>query len=173
MHDDHDRCDTERLFRDWAPAVGRWAARLSGSACDTDDIVQEVFLTVHRQAPALGRLRSPPAWLLQITRNVVRHVWRTRARVARREGAPGVDTLVAPAPDPLEELERRRAVEQLEAALRDLDERYRDVYVLCEVKGLPPGEVAALTGLKPETLRVRRFRARRQMAERLGDQLGV
>ena len=161
------RCDTAQLFRDYAGDVGRWAARLSGSSSDAEDIVQEVFLTVHRQLPGAEELRSPPAWLLQITRNVVRHAWRTRSRTARRVEAFGRDSAVAPAPDPDAELERRQAAAHLANALEALDDRYRRVYWLSEVQGLPPATVAALTGLSPEALRVRRFRARRQMAHHL------
>lgn len=157
-------CDTAQLFRDYATDVGRWAARLSGSPSDAEDIVQEVFLTVHRQLPAAEALRSPPAWLLQITRNVVRHVWRTRSRAARRTDAFRRDGYVAPAPDPHAELERRQAAAHLETALETLDDRNRQVYWLSDVQGLPSATVSALTGLSPEALRVRRFRARRQLA---------
>jgi RNA polymerase sigma-70 factor (ECF subfamily) len=160
-------CDTAQLFRDYAGDVGRWAARLSGSPSDAEDIVQEVFLTVHRQLPAAEQLHSPPAWLLQITRNVVRHVWRTRSRAARRADAFGRDGFVAPAPDPHAELERRQAAAQLANALETLDAGNRQVYWLTDVQGLPSATVAALTGLSLEALRVRRFRARRQMARHL------
>jgi RNA polymerase sigma-70 factor (ECF subfamily) len=170
MLNDTAPCDTAQLFREYAAHVGRWAARLSGSPSDTEDIVQEVFLAVHRQQAAARDIRSPPAWLLQITKNVVRHVWRTRWRAARRADALDRDAPVAAAPDPLAELERRRAAEHLHRALEALDHRYRQVYWLSEIQGLPSSTVAALTGLSPEALRVRRFRARRQLAQHLVSQ---
>jgi RNA polymerase sigma-70 factor (ECF subfamily) len=160
-------CDTARLYRDYAREVGRWATRLSGSPADADDIVQEVFLTVHRQRGLGDPLRSPPAWLLEITRNVVRHVWRSRSRAARRASALARDSQVAAAPDPLEQLERRRMTVALQRALDGLDDRYREIYWLSDVQRLPSAQVASLTGLSPEALRVRRFRARRQLAREL------
>jgi RNA polymerase sigma-70 factor (ECF subfamily) len=159
--------DTAQLFRDYAPDVGRWAARLARSPSDAEDIVQEVFLTVHRQLPRTHQLHSPPAWLLQITRNVARHVWRTRSRAARRADAYRRDGLVAPPPDPHSELERRQTAAQLANAFEALDARHRQVYWLSEVQELPSATVAAMTGLSPEALRVRRFRARRQLARHL------
>jgi RNA polymerase sigma-70 factor (ECF subfamily) len=170
MLNDAPACDTAQLFRAYAAHVGRWAARLSNSPSDAEDIVQEVFLTVHRQLPAANEIRSPPAWLLQITRNVARHVWRTRRRADRRADALERDGDVAPAADPLTELERRRDAEHLHRALQTLDHRYREVCWLSEIQGLPSATVAALTGLSPEALRVRRFRARRQLAEHLVSQ---
>jgi RNA polymerase sigma-70 factor (ECF subfamily) len=160
-------CDTAQLFREYAGHVGRWAAKLSGSPSDTEDIVQEVFLAVHRQKLAAADIRSPPAWLLQITRNVVRHVWRTRFRAARRADALDRDGSVAPSPDPLAELERQRDAEHLHRALETLDRRTLEVCWLSDIQGLPTSQVAALTGLSPEALRVRRFRARRQLARHL------
>jgi RNA polymerase sigma-70 factor (ECF subfamily) len=156
--------DTARLYRCYARDVGRWAARWAQSTSDADDIVQEVFLTVHRQAGRAAELRSPPAWLAQITRNVVRHVWRTRGRAARWAGTCDVDEVVSPSPDPLEQLERRRVAEQVGAAVDALGEGYRQVLWLSDLQELPAAQVAALTGLERQTLRVRRFRARRQLA---------
>jgi RNA polymerase sigma-70 factor (ECF subfamily) len=156
-----------RLFRDHSRRVGRWAARLSGSAFDADDIVQEVFLTAHRQLGRTQTVHSPPAWLLQITRNVVRHVWRSRHRAERRSGVCELDSVVAPGLDPHQALERRRDAEQLHAAISALKESYREVYWLSDVNELPPADVAALTGLRPAAVRVRRFRARRQLARQL------
>jgi RNA polymerase sigma-70 factor (ECF subfamily) len=167
MRADPIACDTAQLFRDHATDVCRWATRLLGSSSDAEDIVQEVFLTVHRQQSAVSQLRSPPAWLLQITRNLVRHAWRSRSRAARLAAACDRDELVAPTPDPLANLERRRAAAQLEAAVATLDARSRQVWWLTEVDGLPTAAVAALTGLALPTLRVRRFRARRQLARQL------
>jgi RNA polymerase sigma-70 factor (ECF subfamily) len=165
---DHQRsCPTAQLYRDYGPQVCRWAARLSRSPGDADDIVQEVFLTVHRQQMAADQLRSPPAWLLQITRNVVRHAWRSRARAIQREEACDLDKLVSPTRDPLQELERQRAARALDAAITGLGDDYRRIYWLCEVRGLPAAAVAALTGINPQTVRVRRFRARRLLARRL------
>jgi RNA polymerase sigma-70 factor (ECF subfamily) len=157
--------DPDRLFRDHALRVGRWAARLSGSASEADDIVQEVFMTVLRHPPAGEALQQPLAWLLGITRNVVRHVWRSRQRAEARFERCDLDELVAPEPDPHHALERHEATQRLHAALRALDAGHRQVCWLSDVEELPPARVEALTGLRPATLRVRRFRARRRLAE--------
>jgi RNA polymerase sigma-70 factor (ECF subfamily) len=172
MLDEERPCPTAQLYRDYGHQVGRWAARLSRSAGDADDIVQEVFLTVHRQQATADRLHSPPAWLLQITRNVVRHAWRSRARANQREEACDLDTLVSPDRDPLQELERRRAARALDTAIAGLTDDYRRIYWLCEVRGLSAAAVSELTGINHQTLRVRRFRARRLLARRLGHALG-
>jgi RNA polymerase sigma-70 factor (ECF subfamily) len=165
--------DTATLYRDYSGKVNRWATRLARSSIDADDIVQEVFLAAHRLLPSIDHVRSPAGWLLKITQNIARHLWRSRARSAVREASCDPGMLPSPTPSPLEHLERRRAVEQLDQAVAGLDPRYRQVYLLCEIKRMPCAKVAALTGLSAETLRVQRFRARLKVAKRLGELSGT
>jgi RNA polymerase sigma-70 factor, ECF subfamily len=158
--------ETARLYRDYGAAVARWATKLARSAHEAEDIVQEVFLVVHRRLGELTELRSPSSWLFRITENIVRRRWRNqlrsgRSRVGMMEQAP--ETV----PSPLDELERRRMLQQLEKALGDLHAEDRKLLYLCDVRRLPTSSVTAMTGIKPQTLRVRRFRARMQIAQRL------
>jgi RNA polymerase sigma-70 factor (ECF subfamily) len=160
--------DTARLYRDYAGKVTRWATKLTGSKSDADDLVQEVFLVVHRRLPSLAGVESPGPWLLAMTRNLARHLWRQRGRSAKRVQSWRLEWEPTAPPNPLEQLEMRRAAQQVEQAMASLDERYREIYWLCEVKKLPSAKVAAMTGLNKDTLRVRRFRARKQISKRLG-----
>jgi RNA polymerase sigma-70 factor (ECF subfamily) len=159
--------DTASLYRDYGRKVSRWAARLTRSASDADDIVQEVFMTVHCRGEALDQVHSPGPWLLKMTLNVVRHLWRSRSRTSKREILWMSESPPNAPASPADELEMRRAAQRLEKAVAALPENYRMVYFLCEVEGLPSPEIAALTGLTPDTLRVRRFRARQQVAKLL------
>ncbi|HVR61030.1 MAG TPA: sigma-70 family RNA polymerase sigma factor, partial [Polyangia bacterium] len=89
----------------------------------------------------------------------------SRGRAMKREESWDCQiTSVVPA-DPLQLLETQRSMQQLEAAIEALTPRYKTIYLLCEVKGLPSTTVAQMTGLHPDTLRVRRHRARQQVAK--------
>jgi RNA polymerase sigma-70 factor (ECF subfamily) len=164
------RYDTAKLYRDYRGKVSRWAARLTRSSSDADDLVQEVFLTVHRHLPSLDEVQSPGPWLLKMTHNVARHLWRTRRRTADRERSWESECLPSTPPNPLEALEMRRAAREIETAVDSLDERYREIYWLSEIKKLPSAKVAELTGLNRDTLRVRRFRARQHVNKQLARQ---
>lgn len=159
--------DTATLYRDYANRVCRWATRLTRSSSDAEDIVQEVFLIVHRRGHAWNDVASPGSWLLKVTLNVVRHHWRSRGRTSKREESWDCQATGAVPVDPLQLLETQRSMEQLQAAIDALTPRYRTIYLLCEVKGLPATTVAQMTGLRPDTLRVRRHRARQQIAKSL------
>lgn len=125
-------------------------------------------MTVHCRGEALDQVHSPGPWLLKMTLNVVRHLWRSRGRTSKREVLWMSECPPSAPPSPIDELEMRRAVQRLEKAVASLPENYRMIYFMCEVQHLPAPEIAALTGLTPDTLRVRRFRARQQVAKLLG-----
>jgi RNA polymerase sigma-70 factor (ECF subfamily) len=161
--------DTARLYRDYGAAVARWATKLARSAQEAEDIVQEVFLVVHRRLGELPELRNPAPWLFRITENIVRRRWRTQLRSGKSR-AGMAQQAPQTAPSPLDELERRRMLQRLDSAMRSLAAEDRKLLWLCDVRRMPTSDVTALTGIKPQTLRVRRFRARMQIAQVLRDE---
>ena len=163
--------DTARLYRDYAAAVARWASKLTRSSSEAEDVVQEVFLVAHRRLPELPPLRNPAPWLFRITTNVVRHRWRDQKRRMVNKRVPMPET-AATGPSPLEILERNRQIDRLEQAMSTLHAEDRRLLWLCDVRCLPTSRVTAMTGIKPETLRVRRFRARAQIARQVREQTG-
>lgn len=114
---------------------------------DADDVAQEVFVRVHR---AIGALRDPdafPGWICRLARNAAED----HARAAKRRPSPAVlrDDRAAPAPPSDDEL-RERAL----AALARLPVAYRETLLLRLAEGLTGPEIAARTGLTPESVRV-------------------
>ena len=130
--------DTATLYRDYADRVCRWATRLTRSPSDAEDIVQEVFLIVHRRGSSWQEISSPGSWLLKVTLNVVRHHWRARGRASKREESWDCQTTGSGPTDPLQTLETQRSMEQLQAAIEGLtDEQFvrsalRVIYAVTE-----------------------------------------
>jgi RNA polymerase sigma-70 factor (ECF subfamily) len=77
-----------RLVEVCAPVVARWCRRLGVANADVDDVVQDVFVTLHRGLDSFERRPngSFAAWLYTLTR--CRAVDRQR-RVEREPRAPG------------------------------------------------------------------------------------
>jgi RNA polymerase sigma-70 factor (ECF subfamily) len=171
MRNCNDVLDTARLYRDYAASVTRWAGRLGRSGSDAEDIVQEVFLVVERRRSTLPPLRNPAAWLYRITANIVRRKWRDRSRhaLAQRSLDQWLDTCADESPSPFDDLAHRRLMESLDRAMDSLGPKDRRLLWLCDVRRLPTSRISALTGIKPQTLRVRRFRARMQIARQMRD----
>jgi RNA polymerase sigma-70 factor (ECF subfamily) len=156
------------LYRAHFQRVARWAARLGGPGLDREDVVQEVFVIVHRE---LGNFRGDArvtTWLYRITENVVRHR-RRKHRWLSFFGSTedGARSLAATRPTPIEELERREAAALVYRVLDGMNERYRTLIILFELEGLSGEEIAELQGVKVATIWVQLHRARAQFLSRL------
>jgi RNA polymerase sigma-70 factor (ECF subfamily) len=160
------------LYRRHQGRVYRFAFLMSGSAAVADDVTQEVFIALMREArrfdPARGRLDS---YLHGMARNHVRrHLWRRRAYVSldgeTDDDAPSLRQLVA-ADDPLGELTRKELIRGVRQAVLSLPARYREVIVLCDFDGMNHAEAAVALDCAVGTVGSRLNRARAMLAEKL------
>jgi RNA polymerase sigma-70 factor (ECF subfamily) len=157
------------VYRAHVQQVTRWVARLTGPGADVEELVQEVFLRVHRLLPEFRGDAQLTTWLYAITQNVARsRRRRDRFRALFRWGGDFDSLQVASSrPTPVEELERRQSAELIYAALDGLSEKQRTVFILFEIDGRSGHEIAELTGTRVDTVWVQLSRAREQLARRL------
>ena len=150
------------VYREHAPTVARWAARLGGPSADVEDIIQEVFLVVSRRLGEFREGERVSTWLFGITAKVAANERRRRRlRHFWFRLAPGAgDDAPAPADGALEQLEKRERRVLFHRALDHLSERHRRALVLFELEEMPVDEVAAHLGLRPGNTRVLLHRAR-------------
>lgn len=161
-----DRMAFAELYRLHREAVARLVYRMLGRATDLEDVVQEVFLQVHR---SLGDFRGQSkfsTWLHRITVNVVlmiRRAKRSRPVFADEpvEGEREADARLLPD----EEAARKRRIAAFQRLLDKLSEKKRTVYVLHDIEGMLPSEIAAIVEAPVLTVRTRLFYARRELAE--------
>ena len=120
------------------------------------DLAQDVFLQAMRR---LGTLRDEGAfgpWIARIARNRARDFHRTRPTTEELpENLTGPDWPVAEAFAALD-------------AIKGLPEAYRETLMLRLVEGMTGPEIAARTGLTPESVRVNLHRGMAKLREKLG-----
>ena len=126
-------------------------------ASEADDLVQEVFLTAMRELPALREEGAFGGWLCTIARNRALAFFR-----GLREVADEVPEIAVAATQEDEE-EARRAL----AAIRALPEAYRETLVMRLVEGMTGPEIAARSGLTPDSVRVNLHRGMKLLREAL------
>jgi RNA polymerase sigma-70 factor (ECF subfamily) len=120
--------------------VWRSARRLGVTRAALDDVVQEVFLIVHRKLAGFERRSSLRSWLFAITRRVVRDHRRSQRRRPTEAIADDAGDAGAIAPD-----ERTLLNEQarlLHALLQTLDDDKREAFVLAELERMSGPEIA-------------------------------
>ena len=161
--------DFESLYASHAQQVARWVARLGGTDIDVDDVVQEVFVAVHRQLPGFRGESQVSTWLYRITANQVGER-RRRDRWRRWLGGSADDVaghLPSPTLTPVEALERREVSARVYKILNSMNERYRTLVILFELERLSGQEIAELTGMSVDSVFVTLHRARAQFVKRL------
>ncbi len=161
-----DREAFRELFRRHRADVARLAYRMLGSATDLEDIVQEVFLQVHRSLADFRNQSKFSTWLHRVTVNVV--LMSRRAARSRPVFAPeGIgDHEVDSGVRPDEEASRIRRLEAFRRVLDRLPEKKRTVFVLHEIEGREPKEIAGIVGAPVLTVRTRLHYARKEFFER-------
>ena len=139
--------------------------RIMGPGPEVEDVVQNVFIQVHRSLPKFKGDSKFTTWLYRITWNV------TVTHLRRR--APTVDLPAlkqfASGEDQWDRLEARDKLRTLYAGVADLPPDYREAFTLFEIEGIPLKEIAEMKGESLNTIasRVRRSRERlRELLER-------
>jgi RNA polymerase sigma-70 factor (ECF subfamily) len=141
--------ELEVLYASHFDFVWRSARRLGVPAEALDDVVQDVFLVVHRKLSEFEQRSSVRSWLFGITRRVVRDLRRSvlRKPVDWLEDDP--QDLSASAPDDLAVLHQRARL--LHALLATLDEDKREAFVLAELEQMSGPEIAEALQLNLNT----------------------
>jgi RNA polymerase sigma-70 factor (ECF subfamily) len=148
-----------RQFDEHHGALFRFAFRLTGSAADAEDVVQECFLELLRPTCAFDPTRGPlRTWLFGIARN------QSLKRLRKREN-PGAESTAAQSPET--ELLRNEVSDLVSHAVGQLPEKQREVLVLSHYEKMPLAEIAAFLEIDIGAVKSRLQRARAALKESL------
>jgi RNA polymerase sigma-70 factor, ECF subfamily len=128
---------------------------------EADDILQEVFIRVHRHLCCQPDWEKPASWFYQIARNLIIDHYRSR-----RLWVEVPETLPA-APDLPEENPEASLALSLTDLVNELPEPYRQALLLTEYQGLSQKELAERQGISLSGAKSRVQRAREKMREML------
>ena len=164
--------------------IGREQARLREFICrrvpdtgDAEDILQEVFYELIVAYRLMKPVEQAGAWLFRVARNRIIDLFRRRRPAAFRKDSMSLpeahraqrweDLLPSPDAGPEAAFARSILLEELDAALDDLPEEQRDVFVAHEIEGRSFKELSGATGVSINTLLSRKRYAVLQLRRRL------
>lgn len=163
---DGDPAASRALVARKLPRILGLAQRMLGDATEAEDVAQETFLRVWRQAPKWrpGQAKFD-TWLHRVALNLCYDRLRRKREILTDEPPQIADE--GPAPD--RGLEARDTGRRVTAALARLPDRQREAVVLCHYQELGNIEAAAVMGVTVEALESLLSRGRRALRAALAD----
>jgi RNA polymerase sigma-70 factor (ECF subfamily) len=132
-----------------------------------DDVVQEVFLVVHRKLDTFEGRSSVRTWLAAVVRRVVKDYLQKRGNAPIGEPLDDEGPAGGEGAGPGEALEARRAAKALDELLAQMPESQREVFILHEIEELTGREIAEAVNANENTVHTRLRAARRIFREGL------
>jgi RNA polymerase sigma-70 factor (ECF subfamily) len=162
---------TEAIWNDFHARLRGYVRRRIGAGPEVDDVVQKIFLDIHRGLPRLRRQGRVAAWVFRTAHNAIVDHYRSPAR--RREApAGGTAELEAVLPiaslrddAPLSEApDAASCVLPAVARLRPAD---REAIETIDLRGTTQKDAAEQAGISLPAMKARIQRARRRLREAL------
>ena len=164
---DGDRRAFEALYLRHRSQVLRYLIRLIGNDPVAEEIANDVFLEVWRNAHRFEAKSQVSTWLLAIARYKALSALRRRAEAQIDEDAVGA--IVDPADDPETTTDRESRSAILKKCLTQLSAAQREVIDLVYFQDKSVEEVAKFIGVAANTVKTRMFYARNRMASLLNE----
>jgi RNA polymerase sigma-70 factor, ECF subfamily len=156
------------LYRLHRAEVTRNLHRMLGPGrVDLEDVLQEVFIEVFRSIPRFRGDAKISTWLYRVCVNVALQ----RLRKRKRRAEVSADEVGERATDetPERELDNRRRLDAVYRILDELSPKKRVVFILHEIEGREPKEIAGIVGAPVLTVRTRLHYARKEFYARAAD----
>ncbi len=144
----------------------RFALSYLKEEADAEDAVQEVMIKLWDRRHKLGEYRSLEAFAMTVTRNHCLDRIRGRHTVSW-EATPGMERQEVRERSPQEHLELSDHVQKVKEIMLDLPEQQREIIQLRDVEGYEFDEIAEITGMNINLIRVNLSRARKKIRETL------
>lgn len=150
------RCLIDRV----SPQLGRFLGARAASRADTDDLLQDTWLRIHRARHTYRPQEPLLPWLYGIARRARADHYRVRFRISvRTRGLADLPHVAASAEEMPDD--------ELEELLAPLSESQREVIELLKVAGLSLEEVACATSTSVGAVKQKAHRAYKKMREKM------
>lgn len=150
------------------PALKRFFTRQTRDVQIVDDLVQDVMMRMHARSDSTS-VENLPGYIFHTASSVLRDQYRKdRVRQIMVTTDFSEFDVVDEESSPERVIEDRDELNNVIAALNELSERTRDVFLLRRFEGLAYGEIADRTGLSVSSLEKHVAKAAAHLARRIG-----
>lgn len=170
----------EELVERYQRRLLNFVYRTIGDRERAEDLVQEVFIRVHRHLARFDQTKKFSTWIYTIASNLAKNELRNRSRnplvlfqtIKKNWEADHRPLQFEDPQNRPDDLYRKRHLRQLvDWSVAQLPEHHRVVFVLRELEGKTYEEIADITGCNLGTVKSRLNRARNRFAQLIGPML--
>ena len=154
--------DFEALFSENYAFIQKYLTKLSRDPSLAEELTQETFFRAYMNLSQLRERDKAPVWLCQIAKNSY-YAWYNASRKTEELD----EELASDAPDLAESLIRKELSTEAFARLHELEEPYKEVFLLHVFANLSLNEISALFGKSESWARVTFYRAKKKLSESL------
>lgn len=153
----------QKVYEKYAQSVYRFLLSLAGSEDLAEELLQETFYQAFQHIDQFEGRCNLYTWLCQIGKNA----WIKECRRNRRYSDISWDNLTIPSNGPsLEErMISKDEYRRVRKAIQNLEDPYRDVFILHAIGGVKLKEVAGIYGKSESWARVTYYRAKQRIAQ--------
>jgi len=152
-----------RIYQRYADRVFGRLTTMIGPAPEREDLLQQVFLGLHRSLPTFRGEASLSTFLYRITVNVACEHLRRRRRRGGEHDPVEIDRILDDDLSPEERTRKRQELAEILGYLERIKPDKRIAFTLVALEGLSHAEVADLVGATPDAVKQRVLHARREL----------
>lgn len=156
------------LYQRYADRVYARVTHLLGPVPEREDLLQQIFVGLHRALPTFRGEASLSTFLYRITLNVAFDHMRSRKRRAVVEhSSDDLDRLLGPEPSPEARTSGREELREALALVAQLTPARRIAFALVAIEGLDLEQAAELLDISVDATKQRVLQARRDLLDML------
>ena len=153
--------DFEKVFRENQGFIFRYLLKLCGNESLAEELTQETFFRAYMNLTGLRKEEKVAVWLCQIARNTY-FAWYNEQKKLQP-----MDDLEIPddTPDMADIFAEKALSKKAFSCLHEMDEPYKEVFMLCVLGGLSLKEISRMFGKSESWARVTFYRAKQKLLE--------
>lgn len=152
--------DFEQMFSENYDFIFKFLTKLCKDVSLAEELTQETFFRAYMNYSQLRNKSKASVWLCQIAKNTY-YAWCN----SNKKTAEADDDIVADIPDLAEAFIQKELSREAFAKLHELDEPYKEVFMLNVFANLSLNEISALFGKSESWARVTLYRAKKKLRE--------
>ena len=168
----------QSIYKEFYPKILRYLTRILNNKDLAEDFTQEVFIRVNDGLDNFEGRSSLSTWIYKIATNIANDYFKSASYQKGEKQTLSGEFLEENKEDKNvwtgtkneisdEVLEKKEMNSCIKRYVQDISENYRTVFVLSEYEGMKNKEIADILGLSLDTVKIRIYRARTQLKNKM------